>query len=309
MRFAVMATGAVGGYLAARLATAGHDVLCFARGDHLTALRTNGLVLNSDLGNVVTRDLVVAGDGATHKPVDVVFVTVKIPDNEAAATEILPLLRDDTAVITFQNGIESPELFAKLIGGGRVVGGAAFISAVIEAPGVIHHGGQMARFTFGELGGGMSPRVEAVHNAFLKAEMECQASDSIMRVLWAKFVFISAASGTNAAFRSSMSEIVANKNERAVLKAAMTEAAMVARAYDVELPDDIVARQMTIADGFPAGQKASMAYDLDMGKPLELPWLSGAVSRLGRARGVATPVSDALTGALMPWVHGASLRT
>ncbi|MDA0261597.1 MAG: 2-dehydropantoate 2-reductase, partial [Proteobacteria bacterium] len=104
-----------------------------------------------------------------------------------------------------------------------------------------------------------------------------------------------------------MSEVVANPEQREELEAAMVEAAAVASAYDVGLPDDIVERQMKVAEGFPAGQKASMAYDLDMGKPLELPWLSGAVARLGRARDVATPVSDAITGALKPWVNGTPL--
>ncbi len=300
-----MATGAVGGYLAARLATAGHDVLCFARGDHLVALQRRGLVLRSDLGDAAIDKLVATDHGADHEPVDAVFVTVKIPDNESAVGEIMPLLKSDTAVITFQNGIESPELLERLVGSGHVVGGAAFISAVIDAPGVIRHGGSLARFAFGELDGGHSQRVNSISEAFIGAGLDCQASDAIMRVLWAKFVFISAASGTNAAFRSSMSEVVANPEQRNVLEAAMIEAASVARAYAVELPADIVERQMQVAEGFPAGQRASMAFDLDAGKPLELPWLSGAVARLGRARGISTPVSDALTGALRPWVNGA----
>jgi len=305
MRFAVMATGAVGGYLAARLASAGHDLLCFARGEHLAALQRHGLVLYSDLGDAAIERLSATERGAGHDPVDAVLVTVKVPDNESAVAEIMPLLKSDTAVITFQNGIESPDLLEQLVGGGRVIGGAAFISAVIEAPGVIRHGGQLARFAFGELAGGESERVGAVYDAFAGAGLDCQASDSIMRVLWAKFVFISAASGTNAAFRSSMSEIVTKPEQRDVLEAAMIEASAVARAYEVELPADIVARQMQVAESFPAGQKASMAHDLDVGKPLELPWLSGAVARLGRARNIPTPVSDALTGALKPWVNGA----
>ena len=305
MRFAVMAAGAVGGYVAARLAVAGHDVLCFARGAHLRGLQEGGLRLRSALGDAAVHDLVATDRGAGQEPVDAVIMTVKIPDNKAAVAEILPVLREDTAVITFQNGIESPALLDDLVGGNRVVGGAAFISAVIASPGVIRHGGQLARFTFGELAGGMSPRVEAIGAAFTGAGMDCQISDSIMRVLWAKFVFLSAASGATAAFRCPMSEIAGNAEARGVLEAAMNEAVAVARAFEVELPDDIVARQMGVADSFPAGQKASMAYDLDAGKPLELPWLSGAVSRLGVERGLATPVSDALTGALKPWVNGA----
>ena len=305
MRVAVMATGAVGGYIAARLANAGHDILCFARGAHLRGLQEGGLRLKSDLGDAAIDDLVATDRGTGFAPVDAVLMTVKIPDNESAVAEILPLLREDTAVVTFQNGIESPALLDGLIGGGRVVGGAAFISAVIESPGVIRHGGQLAKFAFGELAGGLSARVEAIGEAFADAGLEAQVSDSIMRVLWAKFVFLSAASGTTAAFRCSMSEIAKNPEARSVLEAAMCEAVGVAHASDVELPDDIVERQMAVADSFPAGQKASMAYDLDAGKPLELPWLSGAVSRMGAKRGLATPVSDSLTGALKPWVNGA----
>src|SRR6266849_5606609 len=106
MRIAVMAAGAVGGYFGARLAAAGHDVVFFARGKHLAAIRANGLKIQSPLGDLHLPKVnaVEATDGVA--PVDVVLFAVKLWDSETAADALRPLVKSHTRVITLQNGVD-----------------------------------------------------------------------------------------------------------------------------------------------------------------------------------------------------------
>ena len=128
-----MATGAVGGYFGARLAAAGHDVSFVARGAKLEAIRTNGLRVESVLGDLHLPKLNVTDDPARIGPVDIVLFAVKLWDTEVAARQALPLVGPDTRVITLQNGVDSPERLAPIFGAGNVVAGSAYLATVMSA--------------------------------------------------------------------------------------------------------------------------------------------------------------------------------
>src|SRR5919199_3319276 len=107
MRIGVMAAGAVGGYFGARLAAAGHDVVFFARGAHLAAIREHGLKVESVHGNLHLADVSATDDPASVAPVDIVLFAVKLWDTERAAESLRPIVKANTRVITLQNGIDS----------------------------------------------------------------------------------------------------------------------------------------------------------------------------------------------------------
>src|SRR6202140_5752611 len=109
MRIAVLGSGGVGGYFGGRLAAAGTDVTFVARGAHLEALRTHGLRIQSPLGDVHLHHVRATDDPSTVGPVDVVFFTVKLYDTDRATALLPPLIGPDTAVIPFQNGVQSIE--------------------------------------------------------------------------------------------------------------------------------------------------------------------------------------------------------
>src|SRR6185312_2834602 len=139
MRIAVMAAGAVGGYFGARLAAAGNEVIFFARGAHLEAIRKNGLRIESGRGNVEVKNAVTTDTAEGLAPVDVVLFAVKLWDNENAAHIVKPLVGPSTRVVTTQNGIDTLDMIEPILGRGNVVPGLAQISAVIASPGVISH--------------------------------------------------------------------------------------------------------------------------------------------------------------------------
>jgi 2-dehydropantoate 2-reductase len=304
MRIAVMGAGGVGGYFGAMLARAGHEVAFVARGRHLAALRERGLTVRGAAGELCVEHPVVTDDPATLPASDVVLFTVKLWDTESAAAAIRPLLAAGGVVIPFQNGVESIERIAAVVGERPVMGGAAYIAASIAEPGVVAQTGAMARLRFGAV----LPEQRTAARAFLDASQDAginaELVDDIRRVIWEKFVFLSAMSGVTAATRQPIGAIREDPDLRAILEAAMREALAIGRARGIDLGDSFVAAQLAFADGLPADMKSSLLNDLVAGNRLEAPWLSGAVARMAREGGLAAPVSATLYAAVKPFCGG-----
>ncbi len=305
MKIAVMGAGGIGGYFGARLAAAGEEVAFIARGAHLDAMRHDGLRIESANGDVHLNAPVVTDASAEIGPVDLVLFTVKLWDTEAAAEAVRPLLGAETGVVSFQNGIDAEGVLAERLGAAHVMGGVAYGLAVIAAPGVIRHTGTLAKLVFGERDGRPSARAEALKAALAGAGVEAAVSDDIDKEIWQKFTVLAAHSGLTALTRLTSGPIMAEPETRALLRAAVAEVVAVGRAKGVALDDGLVDRNMAFFSGLPADFGSSMLHDLTAGRRLELPWLSGAVARLGAELGVATPVHGFIAAALKPHAQGA----
>lgn len=296
MRIAVFGAGGVGGYYGARLASAGVEVHFIARGAHLEAIRISGLSVKSANGDLHIHPAGVTDDPAAIGPVDLVLVAVKLYDT--IPEDIRPLVGPETAVVSFQNGVMAAESLAAVLGPERVIGGMTQIISVIAAPGVIAHGGTMARLVFGELDGRRTPRVEAFHAACAGAGIDAEISADIQADIWSKFVFLAPFSGVTALMRLPIGPIRADALTRALYRRATEEAFAVAQAKGIRLPDDQVDRHMELVDGLPEDLGSSMLHDLIQGRRLELPWLSGTVVSLGRELGQPTPTHGFIEAAL-----------
>jgi len=306
MRIAVMAAGAVGGYFGARMAAAGHDVHFIARGAHLDAIRKDGLKIESPLGNLHLKDAHVTDNPADVGPVDIVLFAVKLWDTEKAAAQAKPLIGPNTRLITLQNGVDSVERIAPILGADYVVGGIAFISASISAPGVITHNGQFAGMHFGRIDAKPDATLTAFADAAKAAALDIKISDSINRDRWQKFIFLVGLSAVTSATRSSIGPIMADPQTRAFYRALMTETLAVGRAKGVPLPDDFIEDRLKFSDNLPKTVKASMCNDLERGNRLELDWLSGKVVELARETGMPVPANEAVYTLLKLHRMGAS---
>lgn len=304
MRIAIMATGGVGGYFGGRLAAAGHDVQFIARGAHLSALRDEGLRIESQVENLHLTDLSVTDDPASIGPVDVVLFAVKLWDMQQSAEACKPLLGPDTVVIPFLNGVSCIDVLSECLGLEHVAGGVAHIASVISAPGVIQHTGPLARLFIGELSGEQSARIDELAAALDDAKVEHQVSEDISQTIWEKFVFLSSLSGLTSLCRQTLGPIRNDPNSRALFEGAVGETAAVGRAEGIDLGDDLEEKTMTFVDALPENMRSSMQHDLENGRRLELPWLSGSVVQLGRKHGIETPVHSAVYGALSFYSNG-----
>jgi 2-dehydropantoate 2-reductase len=304
MRFAVMGTGGVGGYFGGRLAAAGEDVTFIARGAHLDAILANGLSITSGAGDVTIAPAQATDTPASIGAVDCVLFTVKLYDTDPAGALIGPVVGPETMVVNLQNGIDGEERLAAIIGEDHVVGGVAYISAHIEAPGKISHAGKGAKLTFGELDGTATPRIEALAAACAKAGYEFEVSDDIQGPLWSKLAMLASMSAVSCLTRLPIDVVARTPETAALLRSAMEEVVQVARAKGVNLSDDTVQRVLSFGRSMGTSIKPSMLVDLERGKPLEVDHLSGAVVRAGAAAGVATPFHSMAAALLAPLAKG-----
>lgn len=303
MRIAFIGAGGVGGYFGARLIAAGEDVTFIARGAHLAAMQKSGLRIESPKGNLHLREVKATADITSVEQVDVVFLTVKMYDLEQAAASVLPLVGPHTAVITLQNGVEAVDIVANSVPAQNVVGGVAYVAAVIAEPGLIRHT-SLDALIFGELDGRRSERLLALEAACGRGGFGARVSDNIGVDLWAKFARLSVFSGMTAVTRSPIGVLRDDPELYTMLQAACEETISVGRARGVALPGALMGEIEQMVRALPHHAKASMLEDLERGKRLELPWLSGAVVRLGKAAGVATPIHSFIATVLKPHVNG-----
>jgi len=303
VRIAIVGAGGVGGYFGGRLAAAGADVSFLARGAHLAAMRSSGLRIESPKGNVHLPRVTATDDPAAIGPVDIVFFTVKLYDTAAATNVLPPLIGTDTAVIPFQNGVDGVDIVTRAVGSDHTAGGTCYVSAVIAEPGLIRHTA-MDHLMFGELDGRRSPRLERLLDACRPAGFQSTLSERINVDIWTKFVRLSVFSGMTAVTRCSIGPIIRDPDLLAMLKAAVREGTAVAHAKGIPVPADSAEQVEKAYRALPPQAKASMLEDLERGRPLELPWLSGAVVRIGREVGVDTPVHRFIATVLKPHVAG-----
>ncbi len=303
MKIVMFGAGGVGGYFGGRLAQAGCDVSFVARGAHLTAIQRDGLRLVSPKGDAHVTSVRASADPADLGPADVVFLTVKMYDVEAAAASLGPLLGPDTMVVTLQNGVEATDMVARHVGPAHTAGGVAYVAAVIDAPGVIRHTALDALIV-GELDDTMSPRLAALRDAASTAGFTFTASQRIRVDQWSKFARLSVFSGMTCVVRSPLGVLRADAGLRQMLERAVDETLAVGRACGVPLDEAVRDEVFAMYRNMPPQARSSMLEDLERGKPLELPWLSGAVVRLGVQVGVPTPTHAQIETLLRPFVNG-----
>src|SRR5262245_23198381 len=186
MRMGVMAAGAVGGYFGGRMAAAGHDVAFIARGAHRDAIHRDGLIVESALGNLHLKGLTVTDNPKQVGPVDVVLFAVKLWDTESAGELSRPLVGPNTRVITLQNGVDSVERLAPILGADAVIGGSTFVVTAITRPGVIRHNGQMARIRCGRLDRRPDPVLAGYVDEIKAVGIDITLADDMLLDSWKK---------------------------------------------------------------------------------------------------------------------------
>lgn len=305
MKIAVFGAGGVGGYFGGRLAAAGEEVTFIARGVHLAAIRERGLKIVSPAGDVQLPPGGATDSPAEIGPVDAVLFSVKLYDVDAAARASLPLIGEDTVVVSLQNGVDAEERMRTILGEGHVAGGVAEIGANISEPGTILHKSAFARLTFGALDGGQDPRLQRLCAACTAAGLDASVADDIQAALWMKFIMLSSFAALTSMLRLPAEHIRSDPDIRALYVDALKEAEAVARARGVGVLDGVVERTVGFLDGMPDGMKSSMLVDLEQGRRLELDSLSGTVVRFAEELGLDVPVHKTAYAALKPWLNGA----
>ncbi|MDG4900319.1 MULTISPECIES: 2-dehydropantoate 2-reductase [unclassified Mesorhizobium] len=309
MRITVFGAGAIGGYLAAKLATAGRvDLSIVARGAHLEAIEADGLRLIEDGKETIAR----VRAAATSEELgiqDYVVLALKAHSLAPALGEIAPLLGEGTAVVTMQNGVpwwyfykaggalEGTRLDAvdsggriwETIGPGRVIGSVVYPAVEVDAPGRIRHV-EGTRFSLGEPSGEKSERVSVLAREMVKAGLQAPVREDIRSEIWVKLWGNLSFNPISALTGSTLAAIVADEGTRAVARAMMLEAQAIGERLGVRFLIPVDRRIKGAGDV--GGHKTSMLQDLERGRPMEVDALVTAVQELGRLTGQPTPAID-----------------
>jgi len=300
MKIAIMGTGGVGGYYGGLLAQKGYEVTFIARGEHLKAIQKNGLQVKSIHGDFHIQPAQATDDPTQIGLVDLVIFCTKTYSIEKSAEQIKPLIGNNTTVLPLENGIDAAERIGAFVAMQHILGGATWISSAVETPGVIKQVSQFRRVVVGELDGQITPRAQAIHKVFQETGITAELSESILKILWTKFVFISAASSLGALTRLTIGQYRSVPETRAMMTGLMQEVEAVARAQGVNLEKDVVQKSLDFFDHAAPHIKPSMQLDVEAGRRSELESMVGVIGRKGRELSVPTPVADMVYASLLP---------
>lgn len=296
----VVGVGAVGGFYAARLIRANvADVHLLLRGDY-DAVRANGLQIRSFEGDFTLppEKLHVHRDPAESPKADLVLVALKATGNAAMESLIRPLLKEDTIILTLQNGLGNEDRLAELFGVERVLGGMAFVCIHRIGPGVIHHIDhgfvKIGEFTpVGQPPRGQTPRLARVAELFRSAGIRCDILDDLRRGRWDKLVWNIPFNSLGAALDLSTDRLINSELGVNLVTRIMNEVAAIAAAEGCILAADVVERQLANTRTMGAYQ-SSMQVDRRQGRALEVEAILGEPLHRAKRLGVPTPTLDIL---------------
>jgi 2-dehydropantoate 2-reductase len=301
MKIAILGAGGVGGYYGGLLARNGHEVCVLARSSNLAALREHGLEVRTPEGSF-TASVQSSDNVKDFGGVDCALVSVKNYSLAAIAPAATFLAEQGALIVPLLNGVEVvDQLMAHGVPQTQLVGGLTAISAIRVAPGIFERRSPFQRVVLGEMGRSQperKQRIEAICQAFRGAGVEASVSMDITADLWRKFAFIASMAAACGLSRTAIGPLRATSLGHLLIERAVREVVSVARARKVVLEDDEAERTMKIIDGLPDAMKPSLLIDLEAGRATEIEDLSGAVSRLGKACGVETPVHDTAAAAI-----------
>ena len=310
MKIVIAGAGSIGGYIGARLHKAGADVVLFARGPHLQAMKERGLRVVSAEGDFEVRPAV-TGDLSTIGTADVVFLGVKAHGLTGLAPSLRQLYTPDTVVVSTQNGIpwwyfqghggeldglrlehvDPGGVIAAAIEPERVIGSLAYFATDVAEPGVIHHT-EGNKMSLGEPNGTRTERSKAIAEALIAAGLRCPVSTRFRHEIWVKLLGNVAFNPISALTGGTLEQLVRHAETAGLVREIMAETQAVAGKLGIEMSISIDQR-MAGAEKVGA-HKTSMLQDYEAGRPMELDAVVGAVIELGHRLGVPTPATRAM---------------
>ena len=299
MHIVIIGTGGVGGYFGAKLAKANHKVTFVARGAHLAAMQTNGLIIKSIQGDFELKNITATDNITSIQNPDLVLVTTKAEQVKEVAEDISKIINSETMVIPLQNGVLAADELGEYVPTSNIVPGLCQIISKIEAPGVINHFGIDPLIIIGETSNEISARIKKVQKCFLEAGIQLKISKNIKEDLWRKFILI-CVGGLIALCRCTYGQVRAISETRKMMRAVMQEGLAVSKAVGLDIEPAFIENRMQFIDSFPYEATSSLCRDIWAGKPSEIGSKNGAIVELGKQYRVSTPVNTFICQALMP---------
>jgi len=299
MKIAIIGTGGVGGYFGGKLSQAGHDLTFLARGEHLKAIQSNGLIVKSILGDFIANPVKATDQIKNIDKPDLVILGIKAWQVKDIGLELPQIMDKQTVILPLQNGVLAAEELKELVNPKHVIAGLCRIISKIDAPGIINHMGVMPTIVFGELNNAKTDRIRKISDVFTQAGINNRIADDIEAELWRKFISI-CVSGLMAITRSTYGEILDVKETRQLMFDLLNEIYTLSQKMGIKIESDFVEKTVSYIQGFAHNMTSSLARDVWEGKPSEIEYQNGTVVKLAEKYGVATPINKFIYDCILP---------
>ena len=295
MRIGIIGIGGVGGYYGGKLALkysgrSKHEVIFFARGAHLEAIRRDGLRLVTVDGEYLVRPAQATDNAGEIGPLDLAIFCTKSYGLEDAARAVAGNLFDDSVVLPLLNGVDITERLRAVLPRGAVLYGGVFISSAIQGPGVVKQVGGTGQLFFGPADPADVETYRPIETLLRDAGIKAELSADALLPLWTKYIFIGPMAGVTSLTGKAFGEVLGDPADRALVEGMMKEIEAVARKKGVRLPPDIVETSLGKAAAFAPTTKTSMQLDYERGNRTELDIFTAYMVKAGKELGIPVPL-------------------
>jgi 2-dehydropantoate 2-reductase len=292
MRILIVGAGAVGGYFGGRLLAARRDVTFLARSNRVRELKTKGLQIVSQHGDLLLHPSVISADQILG-PYDLILLSVKSYSLASAMDDFAPAVGAGTMILPVLNGMRHIELLADRFGRNSVLGGVCRVATEIDEQGRIHQLAAFQSLAYGEIDGARTPRIEALDANLRGAGFDASISDHIMQDMWQKWVQLATLGAINSLLRGSTGQIVAIPGGADLSLSILSECAGITKACGYSQTGVFLAEQKTILTTKGSSLTSSMYRDLKRGLPVEADTIVGDLLRRGQELGLTIPLLEA----------------
>jgi 2-dehydropantoate 2-reductase len=292
MKIAVVGAGAMGSIYAGLLASAGNEVWAIdIWQEHIDAINDQGLRVEGASGDRTVR-MNATRSASEVGECDLIIVATKAAGVESAAKSLAPLLKDDSVILTIQNGLGAAERISKYRSPDNVlIGVAGGFGAAMKGPGHVFHNG-MELIRVGEMNGGLSERVENLAQLWRDAGFNVKAFADVHQLIWEKFICNVAFSGPCTIMNASAGEVMANEHGWKVARACGLEAFAAGKAKGINFSfDDAATYIHNFASKIPAAIP-SMLQDMRAKRRSEIDAINGMVPVIAAEVGTQAPTNE-----------------
>jgi len=295
MRIGIIGIGGVGGYYGGKLALkysgrSRHEVIFFARGAHLAAIRKDGLRLVTVDGEYLVRPMQATDNPGEMGPLDLAIFCTKSYGLEDAARAVAGNLGGDSVVLPLLNGVDITDRLRAVLPRGTVLYGGVFISSAIQGPGVVKQMGGTGQLFFGPADPADVEKFRPIETLLQEAGIKAELSAEPLLPLWTKYIFIGPMAGVTSLTGKPFGEVLGSADDRALVEGMMKEIEAVARKKGVNFPPDIVQASLAKAAAFAPATKTSMQLDYERGNRTELDIFTAYMVKAGKEFGIPVPL-------------------
>jgi 2-dehydropantoate 2-reductase len=298
MRIGIVGIGGVGGYFGGKLAreygdSGQHEIIFIARGEHLSAIKKNGLKLFTKEGDYVVKPTLATDNPAEAGIFNLVFFGIKSYSLMSSAKQVIGNINKDTVVIPLLNGVDIADRLQLILPAAKILPGCVYISAFIEKPGVVRQVGGTGKLIFGT-DDQSAKQYQYILDILLQAKINAELTDKISTALWTKYLFICPLAGLTSATNKTFGEIMENSGLKEKLKEMIKEVKAIADARKIALPEDVIEKTLESIGRFAYDTKTSMQVDREQGKDTEIDIFTKYIIKSGKELNTLTPLHNEL---------------